>query len=164
MKFTGLILMCASSCLALILPAIGVIQFPKVDRRAHPVAHPTFPVSTGHFQPQPKSPLANPPDRMNPLGWVAANQPITHSAGLGGQSDILPSRFPTQNSTPSPTSFPVPQQGENLATPPNTPPAKNKFGMGIWLLLGPVCLLGLMLWTFSPNPSGDKSRRTSLIK
>ncbi len=92
MKFAGLILICATSSLALILPAIGVVEFPA----------------------------ANP--------------------------------------TPTPFGSTVP------VAPPLTPQAAansgNQLGMGIWLLLAPVCLFGLAMWTFAPNPSGSKSKFT----
>lgn len=84
MKFTGLILICATSCLALILPAIGVVQFPKTTESLS----------------------------------VASN--IESLSGL--------------------------------------PVSTQKLGMGVWLMLVPVCLIGLAMWTFAPNPSGAKSR------
>jgi hypothetical protein len=30
--------------------------------------------------------------------------------------------------------------------------------MGVWLLLGPVCLIGLGMWSISRNPSSSKSK------
>ncbi|MCY2986134.1 MAG: hypothetical protein NTY15_21090 [Planctomycetota bacterium] len=142
MKFTGLILICASSCLALILPAIGVVQFPKTLQSQSSVMQATTfststPVSAPNFPNSPQWTQASPqrdflPDSLN----------------------SAPSPFPTQQSL---TVAPVaPIQEATLNSPDGRSPAGQKFGMGVWLLLAPVCLIGLAMWTFSPNPSGTK--------
>ena len=147
MKFTGLILICASFSLALILPAIGVVQFPRIVRSAPASTFPTS-VSTSAV------PIAtSQPEHANGTGWSPASRP------LGNYESILPSSpFPPSMQT-QPTNEsqrPSMQQIKSMAQDDN--PAASKLGMGIWLLLGPVSLFGLALWTFSPNPSGTKSR------
>ena len=147
MKFTGLILICASSCLALILPAIGAIQFPKLNQTTHPTR------ATGGI------PASFPFDVQN----IPAHNPNNPSWGQpASQRDFLPN---SNNITNSPFPSAIFPSGSPTQTPlaapvaPATPvadaaPDGNKLGMGIWLLLAPVCLVGLAMWTFSPNPTG----------
>ncbi len=147
MKFTGLILICASSCLALILPAIGVVQFPKSQQSI------------------PRSMSTDLP-RSVPITTQNIPGSAQYSMPANAQRDVLPnSMLPNTNSIPT-SPFPssalpspsIPQ----TESPPGivVAPTGNKFAIGIWLLLGPVCLLGLALWTLSPNPSGSKPKFT----
>ena len=152
MKFTGLILICASSCLALILPAIGVVQFPKATQThfAGTEAQ-TLPASTPVWT-QSNSNPANIPIQPNPQ-WKPASPQRDF---LPETIERTPSPFPVAPATQpiyQPTLANVNSQGTATATNP-------KFGMGIWLLLAPACLIGLALWTFSPNPSGVKPKTT----
>lgn len=119
MKFTGLILMCAASSLALLLPAMGVVHFPM-----------TNPTS-----------LSQPANALPPPGLAVAVPGASPSASPG--DGVAASRL-TAESVPS------------LLGPPWT---KQKLGLNAWLLLGPVLLLGLGLWTFGPN-RGGLGRRT----
>ena len=140
MKFTGLILICASSCLALILPAIGVVQFPSEVRSAKqlPVSVNLPPASSQ----QPEALTAAP--ASNGTGWVPANPSTMPSGQLPNAASPFPRSLQPQDSAqPSPTD----QVG--LVEKSST----SKLGMGVWLLLGPIILIGLVLWTFSPNPS-----------
>jgi hypothetical protein len=140
MKFTGLILICASSCLALILPAIGVVQFPKAPRSAKQLNVSLNLPSESPQQPQ--ALIAAP--ASNGTGWVRANPSTTPSGQLpNAVSPFPPSLQPQDSAQSSPTD----QVG--LVEKSST----SKLGVGIWLLLGPICLIGLALWTFSPNPS-----------
>ncbi len=139
MKFTGLILICATSCLALILPAIGVVQFPK-SQMTNPAAPPGF--------------LTNAPQNQNNPVW----NPAVNRQDFSSSSNVMPNP-----STPFPNQ-PLPSY--NQTTPmiqqpsqPQVAPQGNKLGMGIWLMLAPVCLLGLAMWTFAPNPSGSPRQR-----
>ncbi len=144
MKFTGLILICSSSCLALILPAIGVVQFPKSQQSIHGM-------------------MANDLPKSVPVMTQNMPDPSQYNMPANPQPDLLPySMVPKTNSMQG-SPFP------SAALPPSTTqtelpsefivaPTGNKFAMGIWLLLGPVCLLGLALWTLSPNPSGSKPK------
>ena len=138
MKFTGLILICATSCLALILPAIGVVQFPKVQ------------TSREQSIPSPASAPAAPP-QWSGQTWNPANPMASSNVMPNGSYPV--STNASQAYNPAPSISPLPSDSAN-----DTAPAVNKFGLGIWLLLVPVCLLGLAMWTFGPNPSGAKPR------
>jgi hypothetical protein len=122
MKFTGLILICAASALALLLPALGMVKFPMVE---------TGPAVNASIDPSlpPGRPVAVPSSPVpNPL----APAPIQPEAAL--------------NST-------APHQGPpSLLGPPWT---TQKLSLNAWLMLGPVLLLGLGLWTFGPNRGGS---------
>ncbi|MEQ1830511.1 MAG: hypothetical protein ABL921_31435 [Pirellula sp.] len=136
MKFTGLILICASSCLALLLPAIGVVQFPKIQQQAAQPELPGYPIST------PAS-----PNSAAPVWQPAIRNDVMPSGPM------LQNPFP-QAQPPMNTTLPIDPQAQ-------VPQAnsRSKLGMGIWLLLGPVCLIGLALWTIAPNPSGGGRSR-----
>jgi hypothetical protein len=122
MKFTGLILICAASALALLLPALGMVKFRMVE---------TGPAVTASVDPSlpPGRPVAVPSSHVpNQL----APAPIQPEAAL--------------NST-------APHQGPPaLLGPPWT---TQKLSLNAWLMLGPVLLLGLGLWTFGPNRGGS---------
>ena len=147
MKFTGLILICASSCLALILPAIGVVQFPKSQHSAYGM-------------------MATDLSRSVPIMTQNIPGPAQYNMPANPQRDVLPySMLPNTTSIPTspfPSSALPPPSITQTELPPGivAAPTGNKSAMGIWLLLGPVCLLGLALWTLSPNPSGSKPKFT----
>lgn len=130
MKFTGLIIICAASCLALILPAIGVVQFP-VGGVSGMVAANSQPTTGGGLFPG----AQNSPSSNGPFGLpVNANNAAPSNSFL--PQSILPGA--TQQTVASPT--------------PEKP--INKIGLGIWLLLVPIGLVGFGMWTFGRNPSG----------
>ena len=148
MKFTGLILICASSCLALVLPAIGVVQFSKLNQTTHTIK------ATGPMPASFPSVIQNTPGpNPNNLPWIQSTP----------QTDFLPnsnnrthSPFPAAILPPgSPTQTRVAAQVTFSPPVPVAAPTGNKLGMGIWLLLAPVCLIGLAMWTFSSNPTGQ---------
>lgn len=103
MKFTGLILICATSALALLLPALGLVKFPMVDVRSESSAGIDSSVPPGL-----------------PVATLAPSAPASNSPSLLG--------------------------------PPWT---RQKLSLNVWLMLGPVMLLGIGLWTFAPNRSGS---------
>ena len=142
MKFTGLILICASSCLALILPAFGVVHFPKSSVTAK--NPPGAAVSTNS---------GLPPASSFPNAFQGGN---TQSANLAGSfSEILPGANLPSRESPFPPS--LSGNSENQIAN-NSNRTFSKFGLGVWLLLGPVCLIGLGMWSFSRNPSSSKSK------
>jgi hypothetical protein len=65
-----------------------------------------------------------------------------------GQLPNAASPFP-QSQQPQDSAQPSPTDQVELVEKSST----SKLGMGVWLLLGPVCLIGLALWSLSPNPS-----------
>jgi len=201
MKFSGLILMCASSCLALILPALGIVQFPKIQIQKYGsvaeataisplgtnvtflVPNNSIPASTvgagQNWQPsgfqqntQANAVLptgqyvSNPFPSSNP-GFVAPGSVAPRSVANGGTSvgfmqginpfnPGLPNGVETRQNRAPPMGLEA-----QTASPAELPGfAISRFGLGIWLLLGPGCLIGLALWTFSPNPSGTGRRTT----
>ncbi len=139
MKFAGLIIICASSCLALILPAIGVVHFPKAVRSAKPL-----PVSLLLSPQSPQQPQALfAPPASSGTSWAPATPSVM-------QTELLP----------NPASpFPPTMRSQDSAQPTSTEEAglvekypASKIGIGVWLLLCPVCLIGLAIWSLSPNP------------
>jgi len=153
MKFTGLILICASSCLALILPAFGVVQFPKVSKNANVPAGMAVSTNSG-FSPSPGFPEAMPGGASQTSDSMRTLTDVVSSNLLG------PSNFPLTNAFQTESPFP-PSLGATSASKDGLSSNRNlsKFGLGVWLLLGPVCLIGLGLWCFSPNPSGTKPKQ-----
>ena len=146
MKFTGLILICASSCLALVLPAIGVVQFPKLNQAIHPIPTAGIPAAFPSVAQSAPGTNQSPP-------WT---QSMPQRDFLAHSNNMPNTTFPAAILPPEPstrTPFTVPVS----ATPPSTDfaPNGNKLGMGIWLLLAPASLIGLAMWTFSPNPTGQ---------
>lgn len=142
MKFTGLILICASSCLALILPAFGVVQFPKSSVSAKYPSGSSVSTNSGL-----------PPASSFPNAFQGGNTP---SANLAGSfSEILPGANLPPTESPLPPSLGGNSENQIANHSKRT---LSKFGMGVWLLLGPVCLIGLGMWSFSRNPSSSKSK------
>ena len=68
MKFIGLILMCAASSMALLLPAMGVVKFPILDQASLQQAQ----ASTSQDSPQ-STPAQN-PDPQTSTGLLVAAQ------------------------------------------------------------------------------------------
>ena len=153
MKFTGLILICATSCLALILPAIGVVRFQR-----SPVPPPAFGQTNTPF---------------------LASATGTNTA-ISSQQEFLPTTRPTAFPASPLHGNPFPQGNASLrelghvnaelenaqlgnAQLGNKASAlsensNSRLGLGVWFLLAPVCLIGLAMWTFAPNPSGVKPK------
>jgi len=131
MKFIGLILMCAASSMALLLPAIGVVKFPILDQESLQQAQ----ASTSQDSPQ-STPAQN-PDPQTSTGLLVAAQ-------VSGADNA-----PQAPQPPAPTS-------ELLGKLPFTQIPSQRTGLGIWLLLVPSILLGLAMWTFGSNPKTSK--------
>jgi hypothetical protein len=144
MKFTGLILICASSSLALILPAFGVVQFPKV-----PVAA-KFPSGSAVSTNAGLTPASSFPNAFQ--GGNAHGTILPESL-----SESLSETLPGANLPPRESPFPPSLFGSSESQVANNSNRTfSKFGMGAWLLLGPACLVGLGMWSFSRNPSSSK--------
>ena len=162
MKFTGLILICATSCLALILPAIGVVQFPKTSESLSAASSlassPSLPVST-------QSGMGSSPTN---LPWTQSIPPNSQQASPFQSYTLPPSLMPPSLMPPNaaPQTPLINQAAMEAAGQFNggvpqldgTLKSGGKLGMGVWLMLVPICLIGLAMWTFAPNPSGAKSR------
>ncbi len=146
MKFTGLILICAASTLALVLPAIGVVRFPMAVNSTKSDPAITVPVSkAGTSSLQVLAGMQSP--SMNSL-------PPNSSSNSSFSGDFLPGNPPPSGGLLSHLQMPSNETtGETAAGEEPTPASgSNLLGMGAWLLLGPVGLLGLILWVISPEP------------
>ena len=153
MKFTGLILICATSCLALLLPAIGVVDFPDMSYAGRTVAAPAGPPAAAQFLVNQSTGSQNQLlAAQNGNGWVPATfqQDLLQGGNFGGGSTLPPSPFPAVEMSPTQT------KPQEIAT---NSPSTNKIRMGLWLLLGPVCLIGLAMWTFARNPGVSKPKK-----
>lgn len=146
MKFAGLILICASSSLALLLPALGVVKFPMIseNQSATPISSSTQSDTPGL-----------PPSGLQAAAESSAASILNPNAPNPG----LPVTFNgTGQPTPSNPQFDNSnQQSNQLGKLPFTDIPTQKVGLGAWLLLAPTLLVGLAMWTFSPPPKGPKS-------
>jgi hypothetical protein len=120
MKFSGLILICAASSLALLLPATGLVKFPM------------------------------------------SSQPVVQTPPESGSRTLAVSLPAFSMAVPNATGGAAPP-GTGGALPNPSPEGTNSWskqtvGLGIWLFLGPVALLGLAIWTFSPGPRNKSSQ------
>lgn len=145
MKFASLILLCATSSLALVLPALGVVSFPQQLIRQSDL--------------QPTSMTAG-PDPMQPGNWQPAQGSTSAnfgSQGIPGQGGLpIATTFP-----PAPASSPPSLDPNGFAQPShlagNIPVDEpNKIGTGLWLLLGPIWIASLIMWTVAPGPKANK--------
>ena len=148
MKFTGLILICATSCLALILPAIGVVHFPKARLAASPDSVAGSSTVSFHITTQ-----NAPGPSSNNLPWTPATSQQEINPSLYGMPN---SPFP--GSPLPPAALPQPQSTDPATLAVDATITSHKLGLGIWLLLAPICLIGLAMWSFSPNPSVAKPK------
>lgn len=157
MKFTGLILMCAASSLALLLPALGVVKFPVLDNQ----------IAAGVA---PGSDPEQAPASSAPYSAASARFPDGNRAGnSGGQSNGLGNGDPgttagllaaAQASAGSaPEGHLDGSQNPNrqrLGRLPFTEIPSQRLGLGVWLLLVPIQFLGLGMWTFGTSPKRAK--------
>jgi hypothetical protein len=161
MKFTGLILMCAASSLALLLPALGVVKFPVLDNQ---IAAGVAPGS------DPEQAAASSAASAAPYSAASARFPDGNRAGnSGGQSNGLGNGDPgttagllaaAQASAGSaPEGHLDGSQNPNrqrLGRLPFTEIPSQRLGLGVWLLLVPIQFLGLGMWTFGTSPKRAK--------
>jgi len=157
MKFTGLILICATSCLALILPAIGVVHFPKTSESLSAAS------SIASSQGLPVSTQSGMGFSPTNLPWSQVLPPSSQQVLPFHASTMPPSLMPAgpTSQPPMTSQAPMDAAGQFNGSAPQldgTASSGGKLGMGVWFMLVPVCLLGLAMWTFAPNPSGAKSR------
>lgn len=129
MKFMGLILMCAASIMALVLPALGVVKFPVLDQQ-------TLQALCAEAQSLGLSPEA-----------AALPQDPQASPGLLVATQI--------SSQPDPPSALLTPTGPDLGKIPFTQIDSQKVGLGVWLLLLPALLVGLGMWTFGSTPKAS---------
>jgi hypothetical protein len=167
MKFWGLILICASSSLALLLPAIGVVKFPMQPHPGGGAEATTGPSMMPATNGMPNGLMPNAMG-VQPLGGAADPRNLGTSAGNGiaalpppaGPSNregrTLPISAPLPLGTTDPNGNPLGMVSDPpslaLGTLPFTHVPTQTVGLGVWLLLGPLMLVGLAMWTLSPAP------------
>jgi len=171
MKFTGLILMCAASSLALLLPALGVVKFPVLDNR---IVAGGAPGSDPELAPASSAPYS-----------AALASSGTQNQGLPGQLPGFPDGSRAGNSAGQPNGVGNGDSGttagllaaaqasvqsepegnldgsqnpnrQRLGRIPFTEIPSQRLGLGVWLLLVPVQFLGLGMWTFGTSPKRAK--------
>jgi hypothetical protein len=145
MKFASLILLCATSSLALILPALGVVSFPQQLIRESDL--------------QPTS-MTTGPEPIPPGSWQPAqgSAPAPFGAqGIAGQGGLpIATNFPPA-SAPSPPSLDPSGFAQPTHQAGSIPGEEtNKIGTGLWLLLGPIWIASLIMWTIAPGPKANK--------
>lgn len=134
MKFMGLILMCAASIMALVLPALGVVKFPVLDQQALQALSAK---AESLSQSQEASALTVDPQ---------ASPGLLVAAQVSGEQN-------------PPGALPLPDKpslgGPDLGKIPFTQIDSQKIGLGVWLLLLPALLVGLGMWTFGSSPKAS---------
>ena len=175
MKFTGLILMCAASSLALLLPALGVVKFPVLDNQ---IAAGVAPGSDPDLAPASSAPYSaasassgtqnlGQPGQL--LGQLPSYPDGNRAGNSGGQSQGLgngdPGITPGLLAAAQASAGNAPEGNldgsQNLNRPrlghlPFTEIPSQRLGLGVWLLLVPVQFLGLGMWTFGTSPKRAK--------
>lgn len=150
-KFISLIVICATSCLALILPAVGVVPFPKeLSGAGSPTANPL--ANGADVNGNGALPASQTPG-SSPWGVETAGQTISGSSvpglpvsmnGLGGFQSS-PTLVGSEQATG------VDQSGLQTAVA-NGISRYDSLGFGIWLLLVPIWLASLAVWSITPTP------------
>ena len=134
MKFMGLILMCAASIMALVLPALGVVKFPVLDQQALQAL---------------SAKAESLSQTQEASAWTADPQA---SPGLLVAAEVSGQQNP-------PPALPLPDKpslgGPDLGKIPFTQIDSQKVGLGVWLLLLPALLVGLGMWTFGSSPKAS---------
>lgn len=150
-KFISLIVICATSCLALILPAVGVVPFPReLSGVRSPAANssPNGADVTGNgaysaSQNSGSGPWGVEMGSQNHSGGSVAGLPVSMN-GLGGfqSSPTLAGSEPTTGT----------DQSGLHAVVENGISKYDSLGFGIWLLLVPIWLASLLVWSITPTP------------
>jgi hypothetical protein len=178
MKFTGLILMCAASSLALLLPALGVVKFPVLDNQiAAGVAPGSDPdlarASSASSAPYSAASASSGTQNQGLPGQLLGQLPSfpdgNRAGNSGGQSNGLENGDPgttagllaaaqaSAGSTPEGNldGSQNPNR-QRLGRLPFTEIPSQRLGLGVWLLLVPIQFLGLGMWTFGTSPKRAK--------
>jgi len=135
MKFMGLIVMCAASCIALLLPAAGVVKFPVLDQATlQSLSVPNADQNGG------TATHAQATDPQASAGLLVAAQVSAQDNAAAGQ----------------PNSASLPGARKLLGKIPFTQVPSQRVGLGVWLLLLPAMLIGLGMWTFGSSPKASK--------
>ncbi|MFZ4468482.1 MAG: hypothetical protein ACOYOZ_04445 [Pirellula sp.] len=175
MKFTGLILMCAASSLALLLPALGVVKFPVLDNQIAAGVAPGSDPDLARSSSAPYSAASARSGTQNLgqpgqlLGQLPSYPDGNRAGNSGGQSNGLgngdPGTTPGLLAAAQASAGNAPEGNLDGSQNPNRPKLgrlpfteipSQRLGLGVWLLLVPVQFLGLGMWTFGTSPKRAK--------
>jgi hypothetical protein len=179
MKFTGLILMCAASSLALLLPALGVVKFPVLDNQiaagVAPGSDPDLARASSAASAAPYSAASASSGTQNQglpgqlLGQLPSFPDGNRAGNSGGQSNGLGNGDPGTTAgllaAAQASAGSAPEGNLDGSQNPNRPKLgrlpfteipSQRLGLGVWLLLVPVQFLGLGMWTFGTSPKRAK--------
>ena len=158
-KFMSLIVICATSCLALLLPAIGVVPFPsQLSGVSNQTAGVPGPAEIGVGA----GPMQHAPPAADPWGLGGGHQGVNQSgvAGVGMSGLPVSTSVPTNvSSAPSLVGtelhFGNSVAVESAAGQTAVGVGQSKYdtlGFGIWLLLVPIWFFALVVWSVTPSP------------
>ncbi|MBM3963740.1 MAG: hypothetical protein FJ308_01550 [Planctomycetes bacterium] len=97
-------------------------------------------------------PVSAPNGTADPNSLAGIGAPTGGGAGGGDGAGANPWGIPIGSTDPSTETLGA------LGKLPFTDIHTQKYGLGAWLLLGPMILVGLALWTFSPRPSTSRRK------
>lgn len=150
-KFISLIIICATSCLALILPAVGVVPFPRELSGARSPSADSLPNGSDVTANGALSASQTP--GSGPWGVETAGQSLSGSTlpglpvsmnGVGGFQSS-PTLAGSEQSTG------VDRSGLKTVVA-NGISKYDSLGFGIWLLLVPIWVASLLVWSITPTP------------
>lgn len=150
-KFISLIVICATSCLALILPAVGVVPFPReLSGAGSPVANssPNGADVNGNG-----ALSASQAPGSGPWGVGMAGQNLSGSSvpGLPVSMNALGGFQSSPTLAGSEQATGADQSGLQTVVA-NGVSKYDSLGFGIWLLLVPIWLASLAVWSITPTP------------
>ncbi len=173
LKFISLIMLCATSSLALVLPALGVVSFPEQLISSADSRQSSSSDDQGFGGDGLQSELGQLADEVTHR-FADFTQDFGQSVPVQYQQPYAPpAQYPPQYADAPPSLFP----GVTQETAQSQPQAshgilesiqdgfaaqsaklrgEHKVGTGIWLLLGPVWVASLVLWTVAPTPRARK--------
>jgi len=162
-KFMSLIVICATSCLALLLPAIGVVPFPRQLSGVHNHSL-VNPGGVGEFG-SVGAEQGGTTTGADPWAAIGSGNPGVNQSGVGGgtMSGLPVSTSASQNFPSSPTlAGSETQLSSNFlnSTATGLPVAEGTLskydtvGFGIWLLLVPIWFFALVVWSIAPSSKG----------
>jgi hypothetical protein len=150
-KFISLIVICATSCLALILPAVGVVPFPKElsgVRSPGADALPSGAIINENG--------ANAGAQNSSLGTWGAEVAGQNLAGVSVPGlPVSTTGVGGYQSSPTLAGSELPGEVDPSGLQPGVADGISKYdslGFGIWLLLVPIWLASLAVWSITPTP------------
>jgi hypothetical protein len=128
LKFLSLVVLCAASTMMLVLPATGLVPFPKQM-----------------IETTPPTAQAVPPTIAT--GWQPSSNMPPNALGLPISTTI-------QNQSGPPSLSQLPAEVGSLD--PSARRDYDKWGLGLWLLLIPIWLLSLFVWSITGTKASGR--------